>query len=90
MSSSRDPVLSCSGARRWRGDGADRGPDEAPGAPYRRRRAQMWVVLNEAALHRDRIGVRDSKNRQGPRLVLAPGQWQQFTRPAQGRDTDLT
>ena len=26
-----------------------------------------------------RIAVRDSKNRQGPRLVLAPGQWQQFT-----------
>ena len=25
------------------------------------------------------IAVRDSKNRQGPRLVLAPGQWQQFT-----------
>ena len=35
--------------------------------------------MEVGAVLADRIGVRDSKNRQGPRLVLAPGQWQQFT-----------
>ncbi len=65
---------------------------EASGAIWRTssHSTQDGNCIEVAAARPGRITVRDSKNRQGPLLVLAPQQWQQFTHRLKTATPDLT
>lgn len=54
---------------------------EASGAIWRTssHSTQDGNCVEVAAARPGQIMLRDSKNRRGPRLVFAPGQWRRFT-----------
>jgi hypothetical protein len=65
---------------------------EAPGAVWRTssHSTQDGNCIEVAVAPPGRIAVRDSKDRQGPPLVLASQQWQQFTSRLKTATPDLT
>ena len=65
---------------------------KASGAEWRtsRHSTQDGNCIEIAAAFPCRIAVRDSKNRQGPSLVLEPRQWRQFTHRLKTATPDLT
>jgi hypothetical protein len=65
---------------------------EASGAVWRTssHSTQDGNCIEVAVALPGQIAVRDSKNRQGPPLVMAPQQWQQFTSRLKTATLDLT
>ena len=39
----------------------------------------MWCVIDEGVLQPGLVGVRDSKDPDGPKLTFAPDEWAAFT-----------